>query len=214
LRDLARALPRPEGLTAQANQRLDLWSGRLGGALGLSVARRRAGFERAQAGLRAEVLRGLILRRGERLADQGRALDAARDRRDERRADRLDALAARLVPALRRVVGDAARAVADRRERLDGLADRMDSAMTRRQHLISDRLDGLDRMRLTLGYAETLERGFAIVRDTEGQVMTTRVAAEAAQALEIEFRDGRLSLGSKAERKATGKPPPAQGTLF
>ena len=56
---LARALPRLETLLAPPAQRLDLWSGRLGGALGMAAARKRAAFERA-ARLRVETLVGLI----------------------------------------------------------------------------------------------------------------------------------------------------------
>ncbi len=55
LRDLARALPRLDALLAQPAQRLDLWAGRLGGALGMAAARKRAAFERA-ARLRVETL--------------------------------------------------------------------------------------------------------------------------------------------------------------
>ena len=65
--------------------------------------------------LRPEVLRGLIARRGERLAELGRGWTRALARRDERRGDRLEALAARLAPALHRMLGDAARRSAEGR---------------------------------------------------------------------------------------------------
>ena len=41
LRDLSRALPRLDTLTSAASQRLDLWTGRLGGALGMAAAAKR-----------------------------------------------------------------------------------------------------------------------------------------------------------------------------
>jgi exodeoxyribonuclease VII large subunit len=213
LRDLARALPKVEALTGPAAQRLDLWSGRLGGALGLVAAKKRGGFERASAGLRPEVLRGLIGRRGERLAELGRGLQAARVRRGERRADRLEALAARLAPALHRLLGDAARRSAEGRASLGRLAARLDLAFEQRQQRLADRLEALDRMRQTLGYTETLGRGFAIVRG-DGHVVVTKDAAEAAGMLEIEFRDGRLALGVKVAKKPARKMPPGQGSLF
>ena len=83
------------------------------------------------------------------------------------------------------------------------------------------RLVALDRTFQTLGYRETLKRGYAVVRG-DGAVVTTKVAAEAAEALEIEFADGKLSLdgaptsGPKpAAKKAKPKPPPPeQGSLF
>ncbi len=62
------------------------------------------------------------------------------------------------------------------------------------------RLDGLERLRLTLGYRETLARGYAVIRAQSGVVITNVAAAKTAAALEIEFQDGRLSV-------ATGKGP-------
>jgi exodeoxyribonuclease VII large subunit len=65
---------------------------------------------------------------------------------------------------------------------------------------------------VTLGYAETLRRGYAVVRG-DGAVVTTKAGAEKAAALEIEFADGRLALGGKARaRKTDGGP--EQGSLF
>jgi exodeoxyribonuclease VII large subunit len=51
----------------------------------------------------------------------------------------------------------------------------------------------------------TLQRGYAVVRSQKGAVLTTAVAAKAAQALEIEFHDGRLAVSSNLS---------AQGRLF
>ena len=75
------------------------------------------------------------------------------------------------------------------------------------------RLASLDRLRETLGYKETLRRGYAVVWDS-GQVVTTRAGAEQAAALEIEFADGRLKLGGKPARKKPKDDPDAQGTLL
>ena len=73
-----------------------------------------------------------------------------------------------------------------------------------------------DRLRETLGYRETLRRGYAVVRS--GQALITNVAgAEAAQALEIEFADGRFAMAQPAAARPAGraKPnPPEQGQLF
>lgn len=53
-------------------------------------------------------------------------------------------------------------------------------------------LDGLERIRQTLGYEATLKRGYAVVRDQAGQVVMTADAAKTADALEIEFQDGKV----------------------
>ena len=212
LRDLSRALPRIDTLTSAASQRLDLWTGRLGGALGLAAAAKRTGFERIASRLRAETLVALAAQKRRALDQEVRILAAARDRRiaQERRA--FDTLASRLAPALGRLVGDAERRVGEGKARLDGLTTRLEVAPKLRLKALGDRLEALDRTRQTLGYRETLARGYAVVRG-DGQVVTTKAGAEAAHALEIEFRDGRMALGAKAPRKG-GKAPDGQGSLF
>ncbi len=80
------------------------------------------------------------------------------------------------------------------------------------------RLAALERMRLGLGYTETLKRGYAVVRG-DGRVVTDTAAARAARALEIEFADGRLALEGQGRGPRGGgvrkaKKPPEQGSLF
>jgi exodeoxyribonuclease VII large subunit len=212
MRDLSRALPRVDSLTAPQTQRLDLWSGRLAGALGLATAKKRSTFERA-ARLRPETLTSLIARRRDALqAGESRLTDRAQ-RGAERRHAALDKWASRLAPALSRLLGSAARDIARDREKLGALHARLNAAPDRRFAELSRRLDQIDRTRLTLGHLETLKRGFAIVRG-DGHVLTTRSGAEKATALEIEFADGKLALGPRPSRKGKADPGPDQGSLF
>lgn len=212
LRDLARALPRPEALTQGATQRLDHATGRLAGSLGLMVARKRGGFERIAAGLRPETLAALIARRRDRLEARFAAGDAQALRRLEQAHARLDKWASRLAPSLTRMIGEAGRDLAKGRERLAGLDARLQAAPGYRFGKLADRLDALDRTRQTLGYAETLKRGYAVIRG-DGQVVTSRAAAEKAAVLEAEFHDGRLVLGAKGRPRKAGEAP-EQGCLF
>jgi exodeoxyribonuclease VII large subunit len=97
------------------------------------------------------------------------------------------------------------------------LAARLGAAPATRLAAAADRLAALDRMRQTLGYAETLRRGYAVVR-AEGAVVTSHAAAAGAAALEIEFHDGRLPVRpadakpAAAPRRAS--PGGGQGELF
>ena len=101
-----------------------------------------------------------------------------------------------------------------KRAALDLLSRRLAIAATAQTEGWRSRLDGLDRMRMTLGYGETLKRGFAVVRGDD-RVVTSKVAAERATALEIEFHDGRLALTPRPGRKARHDDlPPEQGSLF
>ena len=106
----------------------------------------------------------------------------------------------------------------DRKARdLDALVRRLVLAGETRTARDRSRLAALDRTHQTLGYRETLKRGYAVVRG-DGEVVMTRAAAEQAAALEIEFSDGRLALDETARpaaKKAKPKPPsPEQGSLF
>ena len=75
-----------------------------------------------------------------------------------------------------------------------------------------ERLAALERMRQTLGYTETLKRGYAVVRG-DGGVVTTKAAAQKAARLEIEFQDGRLDLAGRSKGKPKGDDE-GQGSLF
>jgi exodeoxyribonuclease VII large subunit len=147
---------------------------------------------------------------------------------NERR--RLDGLAARLRPALERSIAVKtdrfmARAgrfdlsavngeLETRRQSVAALTQRIADAGQQRVSAARNQIDAMDRLRLTLGYEATLTRGYAVVRG-DGDVVATKKAAGQAQALEIQFADGRLVVGGKAAstRKAAAKPLD-QGSLF
>ncbi|MGO4909091.1 exodeoxyribonuclease VII large subunit [Pseudorhodobacter sp. W20_MBD10_FR17] len=230
LRDLGRALPQLDRLTQAAAQRFDLWSGRLGGALVLATSAKRSALDRAAGPMRPKLLLDLVVRRGDRLEERGRALTHAQTRRMERAGERLAVVSQRLAPALDRAFADAGRDIARSRDKLVGLDARLQAAPALRLADLGKRLHALDRTRQTLGYAETLRRGYAVVRGEAG-VITTKIAAAKAGALEIEFHDGRFAVGAstpsnptppkpspKTASKTPPKEPPAesggQGSLF
>jgi len=211
LGDLSRLLPRPDALLDGPRQRLDRAGERLPAALIALTQRGHVRLTRAAGGLRPSLLTGRI----------------------DRRRDRLDSAASRLAPALARTARLKARELEDRARRLDparvaeaqdrhgrafeALARRFARAASAQTRAWRDRLESLDRTRQTLGYTETLKRGYAVVRG-DGAVVTSRKAAKAATSLEIEFADGMFTPGGSASRpaakKGPSKPPPEQGSLF
>jgi exodeoxyribonuclease VII large subunit len=68
-------------------------------------------------------------------------------------------------------------------------------------------------MRETLGYRETLKRGYAVVRG-DGAVVTSAKAAKAATLLEVEFADGKMKPAGKVAKTKSKTPPADQGSLF
>ena len=187
LLDLSRALPRLETLLDGPRQRLDTTGARLGPALMSGVQRRKVRLSEAAGGLRPVAMQRMI--------------------GNERR--RLDALSARMGPALARCVS-----IDQRRQAVAAMAQRVADAGQQRVNAARDKIESMDRLRLTLGYEATLSRGYAVVR-SDGDVVTTKRAADKAQELEIQFADGRSVVGGKAApTRKTAPKPTDQGSLF
>jgi exodeoxyribonuclease VII large subunit len=191
LGDLGRGIARPESLLDASAQLLDARAARLGGALRAAVLSGRAREASAAAMLRPGVLASFAARSGERLETAGERLGVGLARLCAGKGERAAGLAGRLVPALARALGEAERSNARSRMDLGRLSARLDAAPAARIGALGERLAARDRLRQTLGHAETLRRGFAVVR-ADGRVATSRAAAAKAARLEIEFHDGRL----------------------
>ena len=213
LRDLGRALPRLDALLSAPRQRFDAASQRLGGGLTLATARKRARFETLSAPLRPAILTNLLQSRRNALAAAQTSLNTRADLRLERAHSALDKWASRLAPALARLIATSARDIAKHQDQLAALLLRLNAALPKRLTDLTARLDALDRTRQTLGYAETLRRGYAVVWG-DGAVVTNKDQADAAQVLELEFHDGRMSPKSNPKKPKTSDPKPSQGSLF
>jgi len=219
LRELARALPRADALLADQRQRLDAVSTGLPRALRSHVQTQRLRLAQGRAGaLGPGLLAGALARYSERLAGAARRLEPELSRGIRSRAERFSTLALRLRKE------PLARRGGDDRRRLSTLSQGFVRNASLQISVWRTRLEGLDRVRLTLGPTETLKRGFAIVRDAGGGVLTTRATAREHPALEIEFSDGRLGVtqgpapprgGRRAAKRAgKGNGDDPQGNLF
>lgn len=207
LRDMARALPRAETLLDAPRQRLDRAGEKLDPALIAGIQKRRVRLADVSGGLRASALRQR----------------SAADRR------RFEGLAARLDPALARAVAvkrehyglrvqafRPATLAQDRARKADNfskLVQRLSEAGQRQTRGWRQKIDALERVRVTMGYQSTLARGYAVVRG-DGAVVTNTKAAKKAAVLEIEFADARMIVGGKPVVKAGLKKPSGQGSLF
>lgn len=218
LRDLSRALPRPETLLDAPRQRLDRAEALLPAALRHVAQSRKVQLTQAAAGLRPQVLASTMAQKGDRLSTLSDRLAPALSRTNAEKRRDFSRVAGRFSGD--RIGADVAR----RAENLNELSSRLIRAFGANTSRHRDRLSALERMRQTLGYTETLKRGYAVVRG-DGDLVTTAAAARAAQVLEIEFADGRLPLDRAPETdtpsaqkvKKTARPKkdgPEQGSLF
>ncbi len=88
----------------------------------------------------------------------------------------------------------------------------------RRLRADRDRLEAAWRLAGSFSHEKTLERGFALVRDSDGKPVKRRAAVQAGDALEIQFADGRVNVREQsAPVMPKPKPKPSgagQGDLF
>jgi len=71
----------------------------------------------------------------------------------------------------------------------------------------NDKLASIGQLLNSLDYHRTLERGFAIVRDESGKVISSKETAKSHNILSIGFKDGEINVQNKPIR-------PVQGDLF
>lgn len=220
LRDLGRALPRPETLVATAVQKLDLWGERLPAALRSAASAKRVHLTETAGSLRPALLRRVLAEQSRRMDTAGRRLAPGLMRavREHRKA--LDHRASGLRPSL------LTREARQKREVFDGFSVRLRDVAAGQVRRWRERIEALERLRQSLGYEETLKRGYAVVWG-DGSVVTNKAAAAAAARLEIQFHDGRLIPGGAASPKPNPNPksgakpaaksapdPKDQGSLF
>ena len=166
--------------------------------------------------LSLSVLRANLRNRRERLADLTHRLPQGARRAHARQRERLTQMAQRLTRARMRTLTDAARHIARDRDRIAGLTHRLLATASRMLPPRRDQLDRIDRLRQTLGYRETLRRGYAVVHGPEGLLTTAEKAAQIPR-FDLEFLDGRLTVRpdtapAKPARKSPG--PKDQKSLF
>jgi exodeoxyribonuclease VII large subunit len=212
LRDVARALPRADALLDGPRQRLDRAAEKLEPALIAGVQQRRVRLANVSGSLRPAALRSSLQNHQRRLNDVAARLNPALSRAITTKRDRLAARAQGFRPDLLQTD------ITRERTKLDNVWQRVIAADSRANETRRTRITSMARTLATLGYTETLARGYAVVRG-DGAVVMTKSQAKKASVLEIEFADGKLAVGDGAAPKPSKKPakkdtPPEQGSLL
>ena len=187
LRAAARALPSAEALLAIPRQRLDACAERLPRALRANAQLHHTQFSRVAGRLAPQLLR----------------------REVERRRERFNAATLRLATA-RKVYRDTrVTQIARQRERVTTFWGRSTRALENLLANRSARTERAGQLLAALSYRGVLSRGFALIRDGDGQPLRAAAAVQPGMALDIEFADGRV--GATADGAGKG-PAPAQPT--
>lgn len=210
LRDLSRALPRPQSLVETPRQRLDMVSDRLPVGLSKQVQTKRIALSDASGLLRPTVLRRMVDAERRSVTALSDRLAPALIRNTRAKRDLFDARVTRLRPT------QLVLQVQDMEEKLSRTVKNFVNVSHSSVVKWKEKITALDRLRETLGYKETLRRGYAVVRSDGDLVTQTK---DVKGEVEIEFADGRIVVGkdtqgSKPLPKKAKPKPPEQGSLF
>lgn len=182
LEGLAKSLRNPEALLENPRQHLDQLSGRLPHALRSKAQRSKLELYETSRRFKPETalepFRVGSESAGRELMEAFSALMAYKRKQF---ADSSSGIRKSLLSNMLRL----------KRERLESLARSFKRAAGQNVKNTRDRLNSLERLRDSLGYTKTLQRGFAVVRSKSGALGSVE-EARAEPSLEIEFRDGRL----------------------
>ena len=193
-RATARAFPTTQTLLGPMRQRLDL----------------------ASTGIRPDALRRDVRAKAEKVASAGGRLTASLARQSRSGRERLSSISARLGRAspLRQAVQN--------RDSVRKLAGRLVQAGERAVNRKARDLAAVAGRHALLGHQSVLKRGFALIRDADGQLVRSAGRLSSGQAVSIELADGRKDAviegqaGTPRPRSRKNKPaaPEKQGRLF
>ena len=218
--DISRSMPRSEEICALAVQRFDVSSDRLPRGLISLIQRNKLKSAKVFAGLHPRFLKQAAELKHERTITFFESLSTSFQRNLDNKLINLQLKVTKLRS------NDLHRETKRKEQNFTQTIDRLSSLKSK---LIAPRLDSLnklDRLRETLGYKETLNRGYSVIR-SEGSVMTSVSEVIDKVQLEVEFKDGRI--GVCVSEKDDGKKkqpyeqknnikikdgPPKQGSLF
>ncbi|KAA0971864.1 exodeoxyribonuclease VII large subunit [Aureimonas fodinaquatilis] len=215
LQTLARALPSADMLLAMPRRHLDELSVNLDRCLRSAIAGERQRFTVAAGALQPNRLAVMLLDRRNGLERLANGLDNGLAQGIFRKRQAFERIAAAIRPHT------VARMRDEARQRLAQTSRSFDTACSR---LLEDRrnlLSGIWRVAGSLDPRRVLERGYTIVRDSEGQPITQAAGLQSGMAFSVEFAGGELrhavaTSGEPAKQPAsrTKRPPANQGDLF
>ncbi|MEN0002182.1 MAG: exodeoxyribonuclease VII large subunit, partial [Pseudomonadota bacterium] len=164
-------------------QKLDGVALRLGSGLDRHVARRRIDFTRSAARISPERLDArLSLARGT-LGQLSKSLPTSYERFIGTAGRALAHASSRFKPAT------IERSIAGNRERVGAITSQIDRAVHRRLERSSADMTRLQQLLQSLSYKNVLARGYALVRDDNGNPVRSGAKLAVGKALQIEFGD-------------------------
>ena len=231
LRAASAGLPRPTDLVSTQRQTLDMASSQLSAALRHFVQARRIAFSNLAAAMQPRLVRQRHAELKQKLGNLDRQGRTGLVKTIERARLTYDPRARRLGPAAATAMERKHTALDRLLPRLSGKPLRVDlrhaqerlAAQNQRFHQVGGQLTVSPRRQLeqlgklleTLSYHSVLARGYALVQDETGQVVSSREAAGPGERLRLTFADGELGVtvnGAPAVRRKPTRSGPNEGS--
>jgi exodeoxyribonuclease VII large subunit len=219
LRSAARAMPRRDELFAEQRRRLDATGARLAPALVRTTRASEGRLATAHARLLRFSPLAQLTRARTRLDAVGRRPQDNLTRFIAGRRELLEQRGRRLLAARDSLVRAERIRIAQRHSQSQNAAQRLIGGLRRQLERKRASLEGLCALFDSLNYKAVLERGFALVRDADGQPLRRAATVGPGQPLAVEFADGSVRVvaeGTGAVRPKRPRPALAaqQGSLF
>lgn len=194
LRALLRHLPAGADVTALPRQALDRAAAQLPAVVRIRHDRARLAVARLAGRLAAQSPHATMARTAERVVALADRLSRAAAGDRERRRTVLATRAARFQAAFAAHLRLRATRHAADRARLTALGERLRRSRGNDAAARVARLDGAAQLLRSLGYMGVLSRGYALVRDAEGQAVRSAGTLRGMAAAAVEFADGRVDV--------------------
>jgi exodeoxyribonuclease VII large subunit len=220
LRATARALPSPEALFSPKRQRLDLAAAKLYPALSRNARGHEERLLKVSRQLAHVSPVANVARMRARLDAVGSRPHHAVCRTIKLREETLKQIGRRLVVSREALLRAERTRLAQASDVAARLAERLTPALQGQIARKADRLEAVSKLFDSLNYKSVLKRGFALVRDADGQPLNSAEAVLDGQSLVLEFADGKADAtgGRIGSRPKLSKPKivvaEEQGALF
>lgn len=181
-------MPRPGDLISTQRQRLDMATARLGSALRAEQHAKAMDHQRIAGRLAIGLLRGRLEAASNRLESAATRARHGLQTRAGRARVAYSPLAGRLRPGL------LATPISQGRRHLEAATARMEPAYVRIVEARRARLDGIAKLLNSVSYQQVLARGFALVKDAEGNLVRTSTDVKPGDALTIDVAQGSIAV--------------------
>lgn len=201
LRAASRGLPSPDSLFAMHSQRFDNLSSSLAKGLVSAVQLKRIDFQKTSGKLGISLLGAPVDRKKQKLEYTSSRLLAAQKSNIDFSRNRLEKF--KLSPAL------FTPSLTDAKRRISFANRSMSSAQVNRMERLGKRLEQASRLLTSFSHEKTLERGFTLIRDSQGSLVTNASQTSNGAGYEVQFADGRIDMvrhdGTKRPAKAPSR---------